>query len=79
MLEKSKKFSPLEDIKHKYCVKIPFSSVFGAISDWNEQCAMAIQMFGLPGDRFVCCVTPSHVEFLFRDEKDAIFFELVCG
>lgn len=81
MSEKSKKSSSLGgiDIEHDYRVRIPFADVFGMISDWNEQCARAIELFGLPGDKYSCRITKSAMEFWFRDEKDAMLFELCCG
>jgi hypothetical protein len=38
---------------------------------WNETCAIVIEVFGLPGDRYV--TKPSHdaMFFDFENEKDA--------
>jgi hypothetical protein len=81
MSEQSKKSSLLGgiDVDHDFRVKIPFNNVYGMVSDWHEHCATAIEMFGLPGDKFTCRITHSDMEFWFRDEKDAIMFELCCG
>ena len=49
------------------------------IANWNETCAEAIEMFGLPGDKYTTRMTPSDIEFWFREEKDAMLFELCCG
>lgn len=49
------------------------------VTDWNETCARAIELFGLPGDKFTTHLTVDHLDFIFNDEKDAILFELVCG
>ena len=49
------------------------------ISDWNDTCARAIEMFGLPGDKYSCTFGKDCIEFHFNDEKDAIRFELCCG
>jgi hypothetical protein len=49
------------------------------VTDWNETCARAIELFGLPGDKFTTRLTEDHLDFIFNDEKDAILFELVCG
>jgi hypothetical protein len=70
------------DIDHDYCVKIPFTNgnmTNPEINKWNEHCATAIEMFGLPGEKYTCRVTHSNMEFWFRDEKDAMLFELTCG
>jgi hypothetical protein len=49
------------------------------VSMWNETCATAIEMFGLPGAKYTCKFTPSAIEFWFLDGKDAMMFELCCG
>jgi len=49
------------------------------ISDWNDTCARAIELFGLPGDKFTTHLTTDYMDFIFKDEKDAILFELSCG
>ncbi len=38
---------------------------------WNETCAIVLEVFGLPGDRYV--TKPSHdaMFFDFKNEKDA--------
>ena len=58
-------------------VRIPWKK--GDIIDWNETCAWAIEEFGLPGYRFTTHPTEDYMDFHFKDEKDAILFELRCG
>jgi hypothetical protein len=48
------------------------------VSDWNEKCAHAIELFGLPGDKFVTHPTETYMEFYFKNETDAIHFSLAC-
>ena len=48
-------------------------------STWNETCAWAVEQFGLPGDKFETHATEDYMDFYFKDEKDAILFELTCG
>lgn len=70
------------DVDHDYRVRIPFANVLGTtqgVNMWNEACAKAIEKFGLPGDRYTCRFTTNFIEFWFRDEKDAMVFELCCG
>jgi hypothetical protein len=70
------------DINHDYRVRIPFTVGFmsdGEINMWNETCARAIEMFGLPGDKYTCRFTKEAIEFWFLEEKDAMIFELTCG
>jgi len=48
-------------------------------STWNETCAWAIEKFGLPGDRFSTRATEEYMDFYFKDERDAILFQLARG
>ena len=38
---------------------------------WNESCALVLEVFGLPGDRFVYHPHVDHMTFDFKNEKDA--------
>jgi hypothetical protein len=49
------------------------------INNWNETCAWAIEQFGLPGNKFEAHATEDYMDFYFKDERDAILFELTCG
>lgn len=85
--DKSKRSSLLGgiDIDHDYRVRIPFGHVDSYldqvkhINNWNEACARAIEMFGLPGKKYTCRFTTTAIEFWFLEEKDAMMFELACG
>ena len=70
---------------HDYRVRIPFiktgldmSDVKDNINNWNECCARAIELFGLPGDKYSCRFTNKAIEFWFLEEKAAMLFELTC-
>jgi hypothetical protein len=68
--------------EHDYRVRIPFElsiQVERNINNWNETCARAIELFGLPGEKYTCRFTKNFIEFWFLDEKDAMIFELSCG
>jgi len=43
---------------------------------WNEVCARAIEMFGLPGDRFETHANVNHMDFVFKSNKDALIFAI---
>ena len=84
MSEQSKRSSLLGgiDVEHDYRVRIPFMHSVGTdagVTLWNETCARAIEKFGLPGEKYTCRFTKEAIEFWFRDEKDAMVFELCCG
>ena len=38
---------------------------------WNETCATVLEVFGLPGDRFVSTPTEDYMLFTFKSKKDA--------
>ena len=38
---------------------------------WNETCAIVLEVFGLPGDRFVSTPTADYMLFTFKSQKDA--------
>ena len=84
MLERLKKSYTLGgiDIDHDFRVRIPFNETVrttAGIKMWNDTCATAIELFGLPGEKYTCRFTKTHIEFWFLDEKDAMMFELCCG
>lgn len=78
------------DVMHDYKVRILFSKqatdIFETerearqnINNWNETCARAIELFGLPGEKYTCRFTKEAIEFWFLEEQDALMFELCCG
>jgi hypothetical protein len=38
---------------------------------WNETCAMVLEVFGLPGNRFVYKPFEDFMTFTFKSKKDA--------
>jgi hypothetical protein len=58
---------------NKYRVRINWQSYN---QNWNEICAIAIEYFGLPGDRFSTSVCHDYMDFCFNNETDAIWFSL---
>lgn len=71
---------------HDYRVRIPFTkttndmdNIKDNINNWNDCCAKAIELFGLPDKKYTCRFTQQAIEFWFLEEKDALLFELCCG
>lgn len=71
---------------YNYRVRIPFvktsydmDNVKSNINNWNDCCAKAIELFGLPEEKYSCRFTEQAIEFWFIEEKDAMVFELCCG
>ena len=55
--------------KFDYCVKVYWHSDQGTIW-WNETCALVLEVFGLPGHRFLYKPQLDWMEFHFKNEKD---------
>ena len=47
-----------------------------SLTPWNEVTARALEVFGLPGDRYVTHLTQDYLEYHFRDPYDATLFVL---
>jgi hypothetical protein len=46
---------------------------------WNMRMAQVVELFGLPGDRYVTDVNENSMTFWFRDANDALLFRLCHG
>jgi hypothetical protein len=57
-------------------VRIPWSREHDNEYKWNEVCARAIEMFGLPGDRFTTSANVNYMDFNFKSNKDALMFAI---
>ena len=57
-------------------VRIPWSRNYDNEHRWNEVCARAIEMFGMPGDRFATHANVHHMDFVFKSNKDALMFAI---
>jgi hypothetical protein len=53
----------------KHQVKINWHTGQGNVW-WNETCAMVLEVFGLPGNRFMYRPYMDHMIFEFENEKD---------
>jgi len=47
-----------------------------SLTPWNEVTARALEVFGLPGDRYITHLTQDFLEYHFRDPHDATLFVL---
>ena len=57
-------------------VRILWSREYDNAYKWNEVCARAVEMFGLPGDRFETHAHINHMDFVFKSNKDALMFAI---
>lgn len=59
----------------QHTVSIPWNSS----DSWQQACVRAIELFGLPGDRFTAHHYISDTCFVFATETDAVVFALATG
>ncbi len=72
------------DESHDYRVSIawddevvsPNELIENRLAKWHEASIWATKKFGLPGDKYTCRMLTKTMEFWFRDEADAIIFQL---
>ena len=43
---------------------------------WNNLCANAVELFGLPGDRYITDISERSMTGSFRSDQDAVLFRL---
>jgi len=46
---------------------------------WNETCAMVLEHFGLPGDKYTSHPTENAMSFIFHDAKDALLCKILLS
>jgi hypothetical protein len=46
---------------------------------WDKLCAEAMELFGLPGGRYVTTLTKHSMTWSFNDDRDAVLFRLKFG
>ncbi len=62
----------------KHTVRVNWTNEQGTIW-WNETCAMVLEVFGLPGHRFVYHPHMDYMTFDFASEKDAIMCKILLS
>ena len=66
----------LRDDAFKYPVVVPWSAQLDTVSAWNKICAQGMEMFGLPGDRYITDANVNDMTWWFRNEQDALIMAL---
>ena len=65
-----------KDYQHK--IKINWTDEQGTIW-WNETCAMVLETFGLPGEKYIYKPNINYMLFEFKDERDAFMCKLLLS
>jgi hypothetical protein len=55
-------------MQNKLTVRIPWRSQYEPF--WNDLCANVMEVFGLPGNRYVSRPTADYMDFTFNNSKD---------
>lgn len=66
----------LREAEYCYPVVIPWSRQLDTVTAWNEVCAQGMEMFGLPGSRYVTEANVNDMTWWFRNEQDALLMTL---
>ena len=68
--------STLQDDEFPYPVVIPWSSKLDTVTAWNEICAQGMELFGLPGNRYITDANVNDMTWWFKNEQDALIMTL---
>jgi hypothetical protein len=66
----------LREAEYCYPVVIPWSAQLDTVTAWNEVCARGMEMFGLPGGRYITEANVNDMTWWFRSEHDALIMTL---
>jgi hypothetical protein len=68
--------STLRETEYCYPIVIPWSPQLDNVTAWNEVCAQGMEMFGLPGNRYVTEANVNDMTWYFKDPQDALIMTL---
>ena len=66
----------LKDEIFKYPVAVPWGPELDTVTAWNEICAQGMEMFGLPGNKYITEANVNDLTWWFKDPKDALLMTL---
>jgi hypothetical protein len=64
---------------NNYPIKIEWEIGDGYGQPWNELCAVIIEKFGLPGNKYTTEVTNHWMIFHFKEQEDQLMAKLTLG
>ena len=62
-----------------YHCAMPWTDWTNNLYIWNTVGAEAIELFGLPGTRYITDIGENALIYSFKDSKDAVLFKLKFG
>ena len=65
----------------EYChhYTVPWTDRRNPMFYWDDLCANAVELFGLPGDRYITDISERSMTWSFRSDHDAVLFRLKFG
>ena len=66
----------MTDSKYQNHCTINWGLKADTIKGWDEICIASIELFGLPGGRYITDMGPDKMIWSFCDPKDALLFKL---
>lgn len=65
--------------KFEHVIKVKYTNEVNDSIHWNETCAMVVETFGLPGDRYMYRPHVNYMTFEFETEHDALLCRLLLS
>ncbi len=69
----------MRSAEHTHGMTLTWNDDYNEMLRWNHMLANIVEVFGLPGDRYVTEITTEDMTFWFRDHHDALLFRLCHG
>ena len=66
----------MQDSEFKYPVTIRWGRGADTMDYWDQLSIASIELFGLPGDRYVTDITADDMTWFFKNEQEAFIFKL---
>jgi len=66
----------LRDPKYTFRVRVTLQNDLDNILRWDEVCYRAVELFGLPGGRYITDIGGNCMDWIFKEEHDALLFKL---
>ena len=72
----SQKNIKMRDNKYAHHCTVPWTDRRNPMFYWDDLCANAVELFGLPGDRYITDISERSMTWSFRSDHDAVLFRL---
>jgi len=66
----------MRDPEYIHPVRVRWGRGADTMAYWDQLSISSIELFGLPGDRFITDIGPEDMTWFFKSEQDALIFKL---